>query len=397
CSHMRWFIAGATASGASVARQTVLTRSSAKPCASLAMVLAVAGATTTRSAQRASSRWPIAASAVASHSELRTVRCDTAWKLCGSTKRCAASVIATWTSAPASRRRRTSSTALYAAIPPHTHSSTRFARAWLASWTVAFIGRWIPTPSNGLAYPMAGKRPTARRRAARGCYRHADQGLARQRTPPREDDRPRAGGVVRRGAAGDRPRLRNPRPGRGDHRAPPAVRARSAARAARTHPGGTGRAARPRPGPRLPAAGRAGTVRPLPRRRTGTWRGADRPGRRGPLLRPALARPPQRSVRGAVPRHPPPRAGVRGAVPRHRGRRRGPPARGRPPRARAQRRRGDRRPQPPERQRRTQRRRPRGHRATEASAGAGRHPPAGPFRGGRRRSGVAGRAWVGVR
>ena len=69
---MRWFIAGAIVIGAVVARHSVLTRSSAKPCASLARVLAVAGATTTRSAQRASSIWPIAASAAASHSEVRT-------------------------------------------------------------------------------------------------------------------------------------------------------------------------------------------------------------------------------------------------------------------------------------------------------------------------------------
>ncbi len=54
----------------------------------------------------------MAASAAASHSECRTVRCETAWKLWASTKRCAEAVIATCTSAPASRSRRTSSTAL---------------------------------------------------------------------------------------------------------------------------------------------------------------------------------------------------------------------------------------------------------------------------------------------
>src|SRR5690606_5682389 len=125
CSHMRWFMAGATATGAVVARHRVATRSSARPWASLAMVLAVAGATITCCAQRASSRWPIAASAPASHSEVRTGRCDAAWKVWAPTNRCAASVIATCTVAPASRRRRTSSTALYAAIPPVTHNSTR--------------------------------------------------------------------------------------------------------------------------------------------------------------------------------------------------------------------------------------------------------------------------------
>src|SRR3546814_5383894 len=69
---MRWFIAGATQIGAVVARHRVVTRSSAKPCASLARVSAVAGATTMRSAQRASSMWPIAASAAASHRLVRT-------------------------------------------------------------------------------------------------------------------------------------------------------------------------------------------------------------------------------------------------------------------------------------------------------------------------------------
>ena len=43
---MRWFIAGAIAIGAVVARHSVLTRSSASPCASFASVLAVAGAIT---------------------------------------------------------------------------------------------------------------------------------------------------------------------------------------------------------------------------------------------------------------------------------------------------------------------------------------------------------------
>src|SRR5690606_14430698 len=120
------------------------------------------------------------------------------------------------------------------------------------------------------------------------------------------------------------------------------------------------------------------------------------PRRRRPLFRPAPARPPQRGLRGPVPRHPPPRARFRGAVPGHRGRRRGTPARGRPARAGAQRRRGDRRPQPPQRQCRAQRRRPRRHRAPEAGAGAGGHPPARPLRRRRRRPRLPRRARVGL-
>src|SRR4249919_2064091 len=80
CNHMRWFIAGATMIGAVVARHSVVTRSSAKPWVSLARVFAVAGATTTWSAQRASSMCPIAASAASSHSEVRTGIPDSAWK-----------------------------------------------------------------------------------------------------------------------------------------------------------------------------------------------------------------------------------------------------------------------------------------------------------------------------
>ena len=43
------------------------------------------------------------------HNEVRTGRCESAWKVCARQKRCAASVIATCTSAPASRSRRTRS------------------------------------------------------------------------------------------------------------------------------------------------------------------------------------------------------------------------------------------------------------------------------------------------
>jgi hypothetical protein len=54
--HIAQFIAGATAIGAVVARQSVANRSSARPWASRARKSALAGATSTSSAQRASSR-----------------------------------------------------------------------------------------------------------------------------------------------------------------------------------------------------------------------------------------------------------------------------------------------------------------------------------------------------
>ena len=72
-------------------------------------MFALAGATSTRVAQRASSMWPIAASASASHSELRTGCRDTAWNVVAPTKCSADAVITTRTSAPASCSRRTRS------------------------------------------------------------------------------------------------------------------------------------------------------------------------------------------------------------------------------------------------------------------------------------------------
>jgi len=112
CAHICWFMAGANASGASVARHSVLTRSSAKPWVSLAMVFALAGATRMRSGQRASSMCPMAASAASSHRVVRTVLPESAWKVVAETKCPALAVIATCTWAPAWIIRRTKSAAL---------------------------------------------------------------------------------------------------------------------------------------------------------------------------------------------------------------------------------------------------------------------------------------------
>jgi hypothetical protein len=64
CSHIRTFMAGAISTGLSVASRVVDARSSARPPAAFAIRSAVAGATTTRSAERESSMWPISASSV---------------------------------------------------------------------------------------------------------------------------------------------------------------------------------------------------------------------------------------------------------------------------------------------------------------------------------------------
>ncbi len=59
CSHMWLFIAGATTTGQVAASAALVSRLSARPWASLAIVLALAGATTRTSALRTSSRWLI--------------------------------------------------------------------------------------------------------------------------------------------------------------------------------------------------------------------------------------------------------------------------------------------------------------------------------------------------
>jgi hypothetical protein len=70
CSHIRTFMAGAISTGLSVASRVVEARSPARPLAALAIRSAVAGATTTRSAERDSSIWPISASSVSENRSL---------------------------------------------------------------------------------------------------------------------------------------------------------------------------------------------------------------------------------------------------------------------------------------------------------------------------------------
>ena len=72
CSYMFTFLAGATTSGARVARQSVVSRSFARPCASRASTWAVAGATSTTSAQSASSMCEICDSSAGENRSERT-------------------------------------------------------------------------------------------------------------------------------------------------------------------------------------------------------------------------------------------------------------------------------------------------------------------------------------
>ena len=64
CRHIRVFIAGATSTGLSAAISVEVARSSAMPWAILAMMSAVAGATTTMSASCPSLMWAISLSPV---------------------------------------------------------------------------------------------------------------------------------------------------------------------------------------------------------------------------------------------------------------------------------------------------------------------------------------------
>src|SRR5690606_24097331 len=265
------------------------------------------------------------------------------------------------------------------------------------SGSVAIVPCWRP------GRPRADGLSPVRWSAAAGRQRLRDEEpidahprLAGPRTPARKTACPGRRRPLRRRAAGDLPGLGPARPGRGGHRAPAARAPRPAAAPAGARATRDGAPAGARPGARQPAGGRAGTGQPLAGGRARARPGADRSGLGRPLLRPAPAGAADRGVRGPVPGHPPPRARVRGTVPRHHRRRRGASARSGAACAGAQRRRGDRGPQPPEREPRAQRRRPRGHRPAQAVAGAGGRAPARPFRDRRWRAGVAGGARLGL-
>ena len=125
CSHIWRFIAGATSSGHSRARHSVVSRSSAMPWTSFAMRSAVAGAIRIGAAPRVRSICAMLLSTRGSQRSDHTGLPDNAWKVTGVTKRAPPAVSATCTSAPAFPSSRTSSAALYAATPPVTPSTIR--------------------------------------------------------------------------------------------------------------------------------------------------------------------------------------------------------------------------------------------------------------------------------
>jgi hypothetical protein len=93
-------IAGATITGALVARTVHVSISSAIPAAIFAIVFAVAGATSTTSARSASAICSTLNSEESSHMSVTTGRCVTARKLRGVTNSIAAFVITTSTPMP---------------------------------------------------------------------------------------------------------------------------------------------------------------------------------------------------------------------------------------------------------------------------------------------------------
>ncbi|CFP60231.1 Uncharacterised protein [Bordetella pertussis] len=111
-AHISRFMAGATSKGQARARHSVESRSSARPCASLAMKSALAGAISTASAPRVRSMCAMLLSTRASQASTKTGRPDSACMVTGVMKCVAASVMTTSTTAPCSVMRRTSSAIL---------------------------------------------------------------------------------------------------------------------------------------------------------------------------------------------------------------------------------------------------------------------------------------------
>jgi hypothetical protein len=110
CSHISVCMAGASSTGARVASSVAVRRSSEIPAAYLPMSLAVAGATSTRSADCPSRVWGMGSGP--SKREVRAGSEARAEKVSGPTKRVASSVRTGATWAPASTSRRQTSTAL---------------------------------------------------------------------------------------------------------------------------------------------------------------------------------------------------------------------------------------------------------------------------------------------
>ena len=120
CVHISPSIAGATTTGALVARTVAVTASPDSPLAMAASQCAVAGATTIPSTVSATTMWPIRPSGSSASTSVSTAWRDRDANVRGPTNAVAAGVSIATTSAPSARSRRRSSTALYAAMEPVT-------------------------------------------------------------------------------------------------------------------------------------------------------------------------------------------------------------------------------------------------------------------------------------
>ncbi len=123
--HIWRFIAGATKSGQSRARVSVDSRSSAWPLAILARKSADAGATTMAFAPRERSMCPIPLAAPDAQRSVSTGFPESACSVIGVMNRAAPGVMTTFTTTFALTKRRVSSAALYAAMPPVMPSTIR--------------------------------------------------------------------------------------------------------------------------------------------------------------------------------------------------------------------------------------------------------------------------------
>ena len=129
--HMAAFIAGTKAIGVRLAQISVLARSSAMPRAALAIRLAVAGMTSSRSLSRLTSMCGIGPLGPGCHSVVSTGEPVSASNVRGVTNFVACSVMTTRTWAPARISARAVSQLLYAAMPPET------IRVMRLSWSMS--------------------------------------------------------------------------------------------------------------------------------------------------------------------------------------------------------------------------------------------------------------------
>ncbi len=145
CSHISVCIAGTKITGQRAVRRVLVSRSSARPWAALASMSVVQGATTTRSAD-----WPMRTCGTSwtdSQTSVEAGLPERAAQVASPTKCRDAAVGTTRTSCPDSVNRRSSSHALYAAMPPLTPRTTLGRRSGPLPTAGPVRGAAAPLPS----------------------------------------------------------------------------------------------------------------------------------------------------------------------------------------------------------------------------------------------------------